>query len=237
MPQRVLFVGNSLTYVGNLPAVYSELAVDNGNVVSSDMIVRGGATLSERVADGSVARALESSRYTTVVLQERGGDLMCAFGPDSCIDSRAAIKALAAVAREHGANAILLGTYQADPRASQHLVEKETAATAEAGIAYVEVSETLQRLRQDAPDMAWFAEDGMHPGPDLTLLNAMLVHQALHGALPMADALTVDAPIYGISSGLTETLRPADASPPRPDTPMQAHYPATTMQRLLDAMP
>ena len=110
-PQRVLFVGNSLTYVGNLPAVYSALAADNGHTVHSDMIVRGGATLSQRVADGSVARALESDRYAVIVLQERGGDLMCSFGPGSCVDSRAAIKALVALVREHGADVVLLGTY------------------------------------------------------------------------------------------------------------------------------
>ena len=236
-PQRVLFVGNSLTYVGNLPAVYSALAADNGHAMHSDMIVRGGATLSQRVADGSVARALESNRYAVIVLQERGGDLMCSFGPDSCVDSRAAIKALVALAREHGADVVLLGTYQPNPRASQRLIEMEAVAAKEAGIVYVEVSEKLRHLRNEAPDLAWFAEDGMHPGPDLTLLNAMLVYQALHGVLPTPDALTVDAPIYGVSSGLKETLLAADAPPPRADTPMQAHYPAATMQWLHDAMP
>src|SRR5690606_32452557 len=55
---HVLFVGNSLTYVANTPAVYSALAAANGHPTRSDMIVRGGATLAERVADGSVERAL-----------------------------------------------------------------------------------------------------------------------------------------------------------------------------------
>lgn len=235
-PQRVLFVGNSLTYVGNLPAVYSALAADNGHAVRSDMIVRGGATLSQRVADGSVARALESTDYTTVVLQERGGDLTCSFGPNSCADSRAAIRRLVALARERGADVILLGTYQFDPLSSKQLVEKESAAAAEIGITYVEVSETFRSLRSDAPELAWFAEDGMHPGSDLTLLGAMRVHHALHGAFPAPEMLNVNAPIYGISSGLTEVIRQADAPPPRADTPMQAHYPAATVQRLRDAM-
>lgn len=232
-PERVLFVGNSLTYVGNVPAIYSALAVNNGRLVASDMIVRGGATLTQRASDGSVRRALAEGRYTALVLQERGGDLVCSFGPESCINSRATIKSLAALAKEQGVSVVLLGTYQPNPVASRILVEKEGAAADEAGIFYIEVSEKLQELRKVAPELAWFAADGMHPGKDLALLNAMLVHRALHGSLPNAEPLTVAAPIYGITTGLTETLRKADDPAPLPNMPNEVHYSSDTLERLL----
>jgi len=38
-PQRVLFVGNSVTYYGNVPAVFSALAEANGISAVSDMLV------------------------------------------------------------------------------------------------------------------------------------------------------------------------------------------------------
>jgi len=98
----VLFVGNSLTYVGNVPAVLSALAAANGKPFPSDMIASGGATLTQRVSDRSVVRALETNQYTALVLQERGGDLICSFGPDSCLQSRQAIKALAILAKAKG---------------------------------------------------------------------------------------------------------------------------------------
>lgn len=135
-PERVLFVGNSLTYVGNVPAVLSALAEANGEPVASDMIVKGGATLTDRVADGSVARALKEKNYTALVLQERGGDLICAFTPDSCAQSREAIKALVALAKEQDVNVVLLGTYQPLPEVSQRLIKEESTAAAEAGIPY-----------------------------------------------------------------------------------------------------
>lgn len=235
-PDRVLFVGNSLLYVGNVPAVYSALASANGHPVASDMIVRGGATLSERVADGSVERALDEHRYTALVLQERGGDLLCSLGPESCSDSRKAIVALAEMARERDVRVVLLGSYQSLPHASLQLVEAEQGAAAEAGIPYVEVSERLRNLRASAPDLAWFHSDGAHPGKDLVLLDAVLVYQALHGSLPAAKALTVHAPIYGTSSGLVAALRAADAPPPLAETPMQVPYPATTVERVLGAL-
>jgi hypothetical protein len=55
---KVLFVGNSLTYVGNLPGVFDALAAANGHASSSDMIAAGGATLTHWVEDGAVSRAL-----------------------------------------------------------------------------------------------------------------------------------------------------------------------------------
>jgi len=232
----VLFVGNSLTYVGNTPAVFDALAAANGVTTSSDMIVKGGATLTQRLNDGSVARALAAKRYTAVVLQERGGDLMCSFGPSSCSDSRKAILAIVSLAREAGAKAYLLGTYQGNPAASESLVAAESAAAAEAGIPYLEISQKLQTLRAAAPDMDWFAPDGMHPGPTLALLNATLLHQALLGSPPHPDALTVNAPIYGITSGLTETVRSAEDPPPLATTPRSVEYSASSLQILLQSL-
>lgn len=229
-PARVLFVGNSQLYVGNAPAVFSALAKANGQVVEADMIVQGGATLAQRVEDGSVARALDARPYTALVLQERGGDLLCLFGPDSCVQSRDAIARLAEMGRAHGLQVVLLGTYQSLPQASRKLVEEEAAAAAAAGIPYLEVSERLRRLRADAPGLAWLADDGMHPGSDLALLDAVLVYRQLFGAAPGFAGLTVDAPIYTARSGLVADLRAADAPPPNDDTPRQVSYAAGTVE-------
>jgi len=233
---KVLFVGNSLTYTGNLPAVYSTLAEANGHGSPSDMIAKGGATLSERVGDGSVARALEAGTYTHLVVQERGGDLMCAFGADACAQARDAVMALSALGKKHGVVVLLLGTYQADPSASRRLVEDESVAARDAGIPYIEVSERLQQLLGSAPNLAWFADDGFHPGRELALLNALLVYQGIHGELPGPGPLTVAAPIYGSTSGLDETLRRSDAPPPLPATPLEVHYAAEVLEVLLTSI-
>lgn len=66
----VLFVGNSITYVGNLPAVYDALT---GQSVKSDMFVRGGALLTEFARDPRLEKAIATGGYRLVVLQEQGG--------------------------------------------------------------------------------------------------------------------------------------------------------------------
>lgn len=233
---KVLFVGNSLTYVGNVPAVYSALSSANGRESPSDMIVRGGANLAQRVEDGSVARALESGGYRTLVIQERGGDLVCGFGPDSCASSREALVSLATLGEKHQVAVLLLGTYQPDPSASRRLVEAEAMAARSAGIGYIEVSDKLQHLRTVAPELSWFAADDFHPGRHLALLNALVVYQTVHGSLPAPGSLTVVAPIYDSTSGLTEWLRASDAPAPLPSTPRQVHYPAHEVDTLLAAL-
>jgi len=233
--ERVLFVGNSLVYVGNLPAVFSALAAANDHAVHSDMIVKGGATLDERVADGSVKRALATHNYTTLVLQERGGDLMCSFGPDSCIRSREAIKELSELARKKGVGVILLGTYQSLASSSRSLVEAESFAAADAGIPYIEVSEKLQHLRAIEPELSWFYTDGMHPGKDLVLLDAVLIHRQVFGSFPRIRGFTVDAPIYTTDSGLGPGLRAADAPPPKAGTPQGTSYAGYIIGKLLPA--
>lgn len=237
-PQRVLFVGNSLTYVGNTPAVYAALASRGGRPTRSDMIVRGGATLSQRVADGSVERALENSGYAALVIQERGGDLLCSFGPDSCMESKAAIAALSQLADRHGTPVVMLGTYQhhSEP-SSEQLVAVEIEVSAGLGLRHAEVSETLRQLRGHAPDLPWFAADGGHPGPALALLQAILLHRSLHGTLPQRGDLMIEAPAYGITTGLDETLRAAADPPPMPDiTPSQIHYDAATVGRIIELL-
>lgn len=161
---------------------------------------------------------------------------MCTFGPDSCVESRKAIKALASLAKEKGITVVLLGSYQSNMDVSRILVKMESVAAEEAGVSYIAISEKLQQLRKVAPELIWFATDGVHPGKDLALLNAMLVYQSLHNSLPEPRLLTVKAPIYGNPSGLTEVLRQADAAPPLPDTPAEERYTSDTLKRLVDTV-
>ncbi len=234
-PQRVLFVGNSLTYVGNLPATFAALVNASGQPVDSHMIVRGGATLSQRVADDSVQKALAALKPDVLVLQERGGDLIGAFGHTAEEESRKAIGALTQAGHDAGARVLLLGSYQSSPGVSVRLVQRESQAAAEGGATYVAISEHLRQLSAEVPTAAWFDADGMHPGPALALLNAIQLHRELYGSVPVRS-FDVSAPIYLPKSGLESALRNADAPPPLADTPMHIHYDQTLIDRISTAL-
>lgn len=192
---QVLFVGNSLTYVGNLPAVFSALAKAGGHAVRADMLVKGGATLTQWHDSGSVQRALQARHYDYVVLQERGNDFACGFGPQVCADSRQALRALSRTIRAHGGKPILMGTYQVGHAASEKLLAAESKAARDNGMPYIAVSARLENGRTQYPYFAWFAKAG-HPGPDLVLLEAVLLHEQLYGVAPTAAPLDVRAPMF-----------------------------------------
>lgn len=193
---HMLFVGNSLTYVGNLPAVLDAMAKANGHTLQTDMIVKGGATLTDRVDDGSVKWALAQRHYDIVVLQERGFDFACGFGPTVCSNARASLEKLATLIRMNHATPLLLGTYQGNPEASATIVQAESDAAHANSLPYVAISGQLLQGRERYPAEPWFYSDGMHPGAELVLLESVLLYRQLFGASPRAQALDVQAPIY-----------------------------------------
>jgi hypothetical protein len=206
---RVLFVGNSLTYVGNLPAVLEAQAHADGRGLSTQMLVQGGATLDDRVRDGSVAGLLQHEHFDYVVLQERGGDVLC-FQPGACETSERAHVALGELAHAHGAVPIVLGTYQPLPAASRALVDAERDLATKLAARFVPVSEGFRCARAAAPALDWYAADGMHPGHDLTLLMATRLYLKIFGVVPRVHALTVSAPMFGPEARF-DGSRPGDA--------------------------
>ncbi|HEV2952896.1 MAG TPA: SGNH/GDSL hydrolase family protein [Candidatus Dormibacteraeota bacterium] len=68
---RVLFVGNSFTYVNDLPGMFAALAGSGGHRVEVGMAASGGWTLADHVASTATAGAIASEKWDTVVLQEQ----------------------------------------------------------------------------------------------------------------------------------------------------------------------
>lgn len=68
---RVLFIGNSYTFVNELPGVFAKLAGSAGVNVATTMVAEGGATLADHAAAAETTAALASERWNYVVLQEQ----------------------------------------------------------------------------------------------------------------------------------------------------------------------
>jgi hypothetical protein len=193
--QRVLFVGNSLTYVNSLPVIFelTAQAQDGSPRYRADMYVRGGARLSELAQEPRLNELLDSGVYRIVVLQERGGDVLCLRETSGAVDDAretcdrmtAAHLKLARQAREHGAQVLYMGTYQSVSRFSQMLVSAEAELGHEMGAPALEISETMRDLQQQHADFPWLYTDNNHPGIATTALMALRVYQALHPSEPL----------------------------------------------------
>ena len=70
---RVLFIGNSFTFVNSLPEVLAGIAksLPKGPAIEPTMVATGGMTLQWHLAAGKAAAAIESRQWDYVVLQEQ----------------------------------------------------------------------------------------------------------------------------------------------------------------------
>ncbi len=68
---RVLFLGNSFTYVNDLPSTFAQLAQSGGRPVQVDMVANGGETLAQHAASSDDLGKIASQSWTYVVLQEQ----------------------------------------------------------------------------------------------------------------------------------------------------------------------
>lgn len=204
--QRVLFVGNSLTYTNSLPFIFEQVAQAQSSAVRyrADMYVRGGATLAQLGKEPALRELIDSGAYQVVVLQERGGDDLC-MRPDDhwrrddlpCDQVTAPQLALAKEAQAHGARVLYLGTYQTQPHVSRELVNAETELGSKMDATYLEISESLRRLQEQQPSLPWLYEDHGHPGIATTMLMAMRAYQAINPGQPLhAFALCTTADLY-----------------------------------------
>ncbi len=71
---RVLFLGNSFTYVNDLPSTFAQLAESAGRPVQVAMVAGGGETLAQHAASSDSLDKIASQGWTYVVLQEQSAD-------------------------------------------------------------------------------------------------------------------------------------------------------------------
>lgn len=69
--KRVFFIGNSYTYVNNLPGLIQSIATSNGDVFEHHSQTPGGATLQDHANNPNVTSDINQGNWDYVVLQEQ----------------------------------------------------------------------------------------------------------------------------------------------------------------------
>jgi hypothetical protein len=189
---RVLFLGNSYTYVNDLPSTFAQLAQSGGMPVQVDMVANGGETLAQHAASGDDATKIASQNWTYVVLQEQS-DTPAYDSAGSYMYSPA--KTLVDMARGVGASTMLFMTWaHRDGEPSAGLGSYESAqggvdATylALAGSLSVPVAPvgyTWLHVHMDHPEISLWQDDGSHPTAAGTYLAACVFYAAIFRRSP-----------------------------------------------------
>jgi hypothetical protein len=172
---RILFVGNSLTYVNDLPGLVETIAEVAGHSVETEVMASPNFGLGDHWLSGT-PRLIRELEPDLVILQQ---------GPSTLASSQAYLRewtdSLSRVIREVGAQPALLMVWPPDdPQYSFGAVLASYRAAAEdvggifipAGVSWLEV------WKQDSSLRLW-GPDGFHPSPLGSIVAALTVVRTL----------------------------------------------------------
>jgi hypothetical protein len=186
---RVLFIGNSYTYVNNLPGQLIALSQNESKPVDAEMVVFGGATLERHLADGTAVAAIRRGHWDYVILQEQStlgldeqygliGDPTSFYGSVSRIDREI---------RNVGAKTMLFMTWSREqaPQNQSALTNAYTHAAEITGAIVSPVGLAWERHRATVPGSPnLYQSDGSHPSQAGTYLSALVLYGSIYQKSP-----------------------------------------------------
>ena len=192
----VLFVGNSLTYMNDLPSVFKKFAAASPLHVDVEVssITPGGAFLYDQWKRGQAVALLREKRPNFVVLQ--GQSLEPLIAAQSFSQSAARLKA---EADQVGATTVLFSTWArpahdpfykesisgGSPAAMQARLDLAYATVAKnTGAILAPVGAAFERAKQIAPEIR-LLDGTQHPSPVGTYLAAAVLFRAMFNASPV----------------------------------------------------
>jgi hypothetical protein len=160
---EVLFVGNSYTYVHNLPLVVSAMAKAKGKDLTCSMSVAGAATLEDHLNGKRKLNTIEmikTKKYDAVILQDQS--IRPIRQPDQTIRD---IGRLCKPIRKSGAAPYLFLTWSREklPQTQKYLTKTYEQAGREHDAKVVPVGIAWHNARKQKPDISLYDEDGSHP--------------------------------------------------------------------------
>lgn len=209
---RVLFIGNSYTYVHNVPRLVREVASSlPGPCIETAMVASGGATLEDHWRSDSVAARIRDGGWTHVVLNDQSS-----FGEGWWLEGRARVGTsgrelaefggrFAQVIHAAGATPVLLAHW-ADahmPARDQQALDYLFAGTArETRSVVAPVGPAIRRMQAGLPALTPYFNDGHHLSPAGAYLEALVIYSVLTDRSPLGATHRIDGPAVELDRGI-----------------------------------
>ena len=189
---RVLFLGNSYTYVNDLPATFARLAQSGSHSVETGMVANGGETLAQHATSSDDSTKISSETWSYVVLQEQS-DTPAYSSSTSSMYSPA--KVLTDQASRVGAVPLLFMTWahkdgepgagQPTYQGSQEAVDRTyLALSGSLGAPVAPVGYTWLHVFLDHPEIDLWQDDNSHPTSAGTYLAACVFYATIFRQSP-----------------------------------------------------
>jgi hypothetical protein len=185
-PQRVLFVGNSLTAANDLPALVEAIGrTSGGPVLDAEAITFNNFSLEDHWLRGDARRTVEAGGWHWVVLQQ---------GPSALPESQAALREWTrrfdTAIRIAGARTALYMVWPARARTADFpgVSASYAAAARDVGGFLLRAGDAWRAAWAIDPSLALYGPDGFHPSELGSYLAALVIHQGLTGQAPLVPA-------------------------------------------------
>jgi hypothetical protein len=174
---RILFIGNSLTYANNLPAMVREIARAAGGVrIDVFDVAKPDFGLPEHWQDGEASRAIARGRWDVVVLQQGPSSQ-----PDSRVILRDYVKRYDEQIRKVGARTALYSVWPSRARARDFdgVSESYALAAKDVDALLMPAGEAWRAAWRRDPALPLYDGDGFHPSQLGSCLAALVVFKAI----------------------------------------------------------
>lgn len=198
---RVLFVGNSLTYVNDLPGTITDLALASGQrPLYAVSVAYPNYALEDHLLQGDAERLLRAYDWDVVVLQQ---------GPTSLASSRVLLerdaRRFAPLIARAKARPALFMVWPTEDRvfAFNDVRDSYRAAAVDINGMFLPAGMSWLEAWKRDPSLTLYS-DGLHPTPMGTYLAALVIFQRLYGVSPLE--LTASAVVGGVRYSWPESV-------------------------------
>ena len=191
---QILFIGNSYTFVNDLPATFAKLAQSGGHAVQVEMAAQGGWTLADHLAAPETSAKISAQKWDYVVLQEQSQ--MPAESYWRVKTMYPAAEALVQKIRANGSQPLFFNTWAHKNGWPENNIPDYTNMQNQINYGYLEIAQKLDvplalagyawaEVYAQHPEIALWQEDGSHPSEKGTYLAACVFYAVIYRQSPL----------------------------------------------------
>lgn len=187
-PIEILFIGNSYTFINDMPQTFPKLTRENGHMVNVSSVARGGFSLARHAEDDITLSTLGSKNWDFVVLQEKSD--FPAKPAELEVLTYPAARELDRIIQDQQAETVFFMTWGYRAGLPEAGLMDYSAMQAEVAFGYINIADELdsivapvgvawQRAIERNPQLELWMEDGSHPTPLGSYLAANVLYSTI----------------------------------------------------------
>jgi hypothetical protein len=193
---HILFIGNSYTYVNNLPGWVRQLSIEAGETPSleTEMVAIGGASLQRHWKMGEALKQIQSQQWDYVVLQEQSTLPLT----DPATMNRYARLFDRAIKRAKAQTLFYLTwTKQDRPETQERVANSYLKIAQKLNAKIAPVGPAWQQVQLKNPQLNLYYRDGSHPSPIGSYIAACVFYSILSDRTPIGLSPRIYSTQYG----------------------------------------